>query len=150
MLLKNFTNLFFFKLIFLITFILPSYSENWHTSSGSYKSLKYSELETISSVNVKDLNLAWIYKNGFNPDKNIYFRYNNQATPIFTGKSLIVTSLDDNVISVDPETGKFSGREPLKTLAKYRKFNGKVVFGQNLIPRSSGKIEVGMKVELLK
>ena len=52
--------------------------------------------------------------------------------------------------TVDPETGKFSGREPLKTLAKYRKFNGKVVFGQNLIPRSSGKIEVGMRVELLK
>ena len=52
--------------------------------------------------------------------------------------------------TVDPETGKFSGKEPLKTLAKYRKFNGEVVFGQNLIPRSSGKLEVGMKVELLK
>ena len=29
-------------------------------------------------------------------------------------------------------------------------FNGKVLFGQNLIPRSSGKLEVGMKVEILK
>ena len=54
------------------------------------------------------------------------------------------------LITVDPETGKFSGREPLRTLAKYRKFNGEVVFGQNLIPRSSGKIEVGMKIEILK
>ena len=52
--------------------------------------------------------------------------------------------------TVDPETGKFSSREPLKTLAKYRKFNGEVVFGQNLIPRSVGKLEVGMKVEILK
>ena len=52
--------------------------------------------------------------------------------------------------TVDPETGEFSGREPLKTLAKYREFNGKVLFGQNLIPRSSGKLEVGMKVEILK
>ena len=51
--------------------------------------------------------------------------------------------------TVDPETGKFSGREPLKTLAKYRKFNGEIVFGQNLIPRSLGKLEVGMKVEIL-
>ena len=51
--------------------------------------------------------------------------------------------------TVDPETGKFSGREPLKTLSKYRKLNGEVVFGQNLIPRSSGKLEVGMKVEIL-
>ena len=52
-------------------------------------------------------------------------------------------------IQIDPETGKFSGREPLKTLAKYRKFNGEVVFGQNLIPRSSGILEVGMKVEVV-
>ena len=52
--------------------------------------------------------------------------------------------------TVDPETGELSGREPLKTLANYRKFNGKIVFGQNLIPRSSGKLEVGMKVEILK
>ena len=52
--------------------------------------------------------------------------------------------------TVDPETGKFSGREPLKTLAKFREFNGKVLFGQNLIPRSPGKLEVGMKVEILK
>ena len=51
--------------------------------------------------------------------------------------------------TVDPETGKFSGREPLKTLANYRKFNGEVVFGQNLVPISSGILEVGMKVEIL-
>ncbi len=50
--------------------------------------------------------------------------------------------------TVDPETGEFSGREPLKTLAKYRKFNDEVVFGQNLISISSGKLEVGMKVEI--
>ena len=37
----------------------------------------------------------------------------------------------------------------MKTLAKYRKFNEEVVFGQNLIPLSSGKLEVGMKVEVL-
>ncbi len=52
--------------------------------------------------------------------------------------------------TVNPETGIFSGREPLKTLAKFRKLNGEVVFGQNLIPSSYGKIEVGMKIEILK
>ena len=51
--------------------------------------------------------------------------------------------------TVDPETGEFSGREPLKTLAKYRKLNGEVVFGQNLISLSMGKLEVGMKVEII-
>jgi len=62
MLQKNFILLFSFKIIFLVIFILPSYSEDWHTSSGNYKSLKHSELEIINSVNVKDLNLVWIYR----------------------------------------------------------------------------------------
>ncbi|MBG56586.1 MAG: MOSC domain-containing protein [Deltaproteobacteria bacterium] len=51
--------------------------------------------------------------------------------------------------TVDPETGEKSGREPLKTLAKFRKLNGEIIFGQNLIPSSLGTIEVGMKVEIL-
>ena len=110
-------------LIFLVIFLLPSYSENWYTSSGNYKSLKYSELEKINSANVKDLNLTWIYKNGFNPDEDIYFRYNNQATPVFTGKSLIVTSLDDNIISIDPETGKENWRIKITHPAAKRGIN---------------------------
>lgn len=51
--------------------------------------------------------------------------------------------------TVDPETGEFSGKEPLKTLATYRKQNGEVMFGQNLIPRFLGKLEVGMPVEII-
>ncbi len=51
--------------------------------------------------------------------------------------------------TVDPETGTFSGKEPLKTLATYRQLNGEVMFGQNLIPRALGKLEVGMPVEII-
>ena len=50
--------------------------------------------------------------------------------------------------TVDPETGEFSGKEPLRTLASYRKQNGKVLFGQNLIVQKLGRLEVGMLVEI--
>lgn len=36
--------------------------------------------------------------------------------------------------TVDPERGSSSGKEPLKTLATYRTFGNRVLFGQNVIP----------------
>lgn len=51
--------------------------------------------------------------------------------------------------TVDPETGKFSGKEPLRTLATFRKENGKVLFGQNLLATKMGKMEVGMPVKII-
>lgn len=35
------------------------------------------------------------------------------------------------------------GKEPLKTLATYRNFNNKIMFGQNIIPAATGIISVG-------
>lgn len=52
------------------------------------------------------------------------------------------------VTTTDPETGA-RGREPLHTLATYRRKNGKVYFGQNLIPGGSGTIRVGDPVTVL-
>ncbi len=54
-----------------------------------------------------------------------------------------------SLITVDPATGESSGKEPLKTLSSYRKQNGKVVFGQNLIADKIGKLEVGMTVDIV-
>lgn len=52
--------------------------------------------------------------------------------------------------TVDPETGrKSSDQEPLRTLATYRKTPAGVIFGQNLVARGCGVLEVGMPVELL-
>ena len=48
--------------------------------------------------------------------------------------------------TVDPASGTLAGPEPLKTLATYRKQQGKVLFGQNWIPASEGRLEVGMEV----
>jgi uncharacterized protein YcbX len=41
------------------------------------------------------------------------------------------------------------GPEPLETLATYRRRDGRVYFGQNVIPDGGGEIRVGDVVEIL-
>lgn len=53
--------------------------------------------------------------------------------------------------TLDPLTGERSGdREPLSTLKTYRERDGEVYFGQNLLHRGVGELEVGMPVEVLE
>jgi hypothetical protein len=47
-----------------------------------------------------------------------------------------------SVICVDPAKGERE-QEPLRTLATYRKRDGKVLFGVNLVHRSEGVVRVG-------
>lgn len=54
-----------------------------------------------------------------------------------------------NVPTIDQETG-LSGNEPNTTLAKFRNFNGKVMFGMNVIPVTLGRLRVGDSVEILE
>ena len=51
--------------------------------------------------------------------------------------------------TIDPETGE-RGPEPLKTLAAYRTFHRKVLFGQNVLPDSPGRLRVGAVVRVLE
>lgn len=52
--------------------------------------------------------------------------------------------------TVDPKTGiKSQNGQPLKTLSQYRKGEGGIFFGMNLIPRSKGIIRVTDKVEIV-
>ncbi|WP_022949451.1 MOSC domain-containing protein [Methylohalobius crimeensis] len=53
------------------------------------------------------------------------------------------------ITTVDPATGRIAGKEPLATLATYRKRNHKVYFGQNVIPEERGTLRVGSPVNLL-
>jgi uncharacterized protein YcbX len=46
------------------------------------------------------------------------------------------------LITTDQETG-FRGPEPLRTLARYRKAGSKVLFGQNVVHRATGRLSVG-------
>jgi uncharacterized protein YcbX len=44
--------------------------------------------------------------------------------------------------TIDQATG-IAGREPLRTLAQFRKWNGQVYFGQNVVHRTPGILRTG-------
>ncbi|MFC3607054.1 MOSC domain-containing protein [Stutzerimonas tarimensis] len=55
------------------------------------------------------------------------------------------------ITTLDPDSGsRDSGGEPLATLARYRKGEGGVLFGQNLIAENTGELKLGMSVEVLE
>lgn len=51
------------------------------------------------------------------------------------------------VTTINTDTGE-KGHEPLKALANYRKLNGKIYFGENIIPRTSGDVQIGDIIEV--
>ncbi len=52
------------------------------------------------------------------------------------------------MVTLDPDTGRF-GKEPMRTLAGYRRQEGNVFFGQNIIPEHEGVIRVGDRVRVV-
>jgi MOSC domain-containing protein len=52
------------------------------------------------------------------------------------------------VTTTDQNTGE-RGKEPLRTLATFRQRDGKVMFGQNLVHRGTGRLATGMHVEVV-
>ncbi len=53
------------------------------------------------------------------------------------------------VTTIDQDTLEKS-TEPLKTLQKYRRQESEAIFGMNVIPLNSGRLEVGMNVEVME
>jgi len=53
------------------------------------------------------------------------------------------------ITTIDQKTGA-SSKEPLKTLATYRKQNGKVMFGMNLVALSTGSVSLRDSVTILE
>jgi uncharacterized protein YcbX len=49
------------------------------------------------------------------------------------------------ITTIDPETAAI-GKEPLRTLARFRNVGGKVLFGVNLVPDRLGELRVGDRV----
>jgi uncharacterized protein YcbX len=52
------------------------------------------------------------------------------------------------VTTIDKDT-LVQKKEPLKTLAQYRKHELGAIFGQNVIPLNEGRLQLGMNVEVL-
>ena len=53
------------------------------------------------------------------------------------------------VTTIDQQTG-VSGKEPLKSLARYRRKGNKILFGQNCLMKKSGVIKVGDRIEVTR
>lgn len=51
--------------------------------------------------------------------------------------------------TLDQTSGEKTGLEPLRTLATYRKRDGKIYLAQNALPRKLGRVKVGDEVEVL-
>jgi uncharacterized protein YcbX len=54
------------------------------------------------------------------------------------------------VTTHDQMTGERTGKEPLRTLASFRRINNKAMFAMNAIPLSFGEIQVGDQLEILE
>ncbi|WP_329071002.1 MOSC domain-containing protein [Streptomyces sp. NBC_01429] len=53
------------------------------------------------------------------------------------------------ITTTDQRTAE-RGREPLRTLGRHRRFDGKLVFGQNLVPERTGVVRAGDPVSVLE
>jgi len=53
------------------------------------------------------------------------------------------------ITTINPDTA-VKGKEPLRTLATYRMKNNKIYFGQNLLHKGNGMIQVGDAMEVVK
>ncbi|CAG0978059.1 putative protein YcbX [Myxococcaceae bacterium] len=53
------------------------------------------------------------------------------------------------ITTTDQRTGTRDGKEPLRTLARYRQRDGQVWFAQNAVHLSGGVLEVGAPIEVL-
>lgn len=53
------------------------------------------------------------------------------------------------ITTVDPLRGVMTGKEPLTTLARYRTFDRKVLFGQYLLSGETGVLRVGDTIEVV-
>ncbi|MBI4170668.1 MAG: MOSC N-terminal beta barrel domain-containing protein [Candidatus Aenigmarchaeota archaeon] len=56
-----------------------------------------------------------------------------------------------SITLVEPGTGEVRGKEPLRSLAKYKKWKDrsgkiKVIFGENMVPQGTGEINIGDEI----
>lgn len=72
------------------------------------------------------------------------FRYFKAGSTRFVGVKLCARCV---LTTINPETAE-KGKEPLKTLAQYRKNGNKILFGQNLLVVEKGRVAVGDEIVL--
>jgi alcohol dehydrogenase (cytochrome c) len=72
--------------------------QNWLTYSGDYSSHRYSSLQQIRLTNVKDLELKWVFQ--------AQSLQKFESTPLIADGVMYVTQAPDDVVALDPKTGR--------------------------------------------
>src|SRR6202142_2972055 len=72
--------------------------QNWLTYSGDYSSHRYSPLQQIGPANVKDLELKWVFQ--------AQSLEKFESTPLVADGVMYATQAPDDVVALDPKTGR--------------------------------------------
>ena len=81
-----------------------SADQGWTHYGGSQKGLQYSPLDQVTKDNVRNLEVAWIYRTGeMGQDTPRGFSF--QANPILVEERLYLSTGSGIVIALDPATG---------------------------------------------
>ena len=111
------------SLVFLALFsckeVIPEHV-TWEVYSGDSKGTKYSSLDQIDKKNVKNLEVAWIYRTG---DMREAPRTTIECNPIIVGQKMFITSPGLKVIALNAASGE--------ELWKFDPFNGESAYGVN-------------------
>jgi diketogulonate reductase-like aldo/keto reductase len=73
-------------------------SQNWLMYSGDYASQRHSSLRQIGPANVQDLELKWVFQ--------AQSLQKFEATPLVADGVMYVTQAPDDVLALDPKTGR--------------------------------------------
>jgi quinoprotein glucose dehydrogenase len=126
-------NLILISLWLLIFYSFPSFADEllWERSGGNNRSHQYSPLSQINEENIKNLEVAWVYKSGF-----IDRAQTVQTNPIIANNFLITSSLDGFVIAINSINGKEAWRKKLPSPVARR---GLTFYDNSVyVPTSSG------------
>lgn len=119
----------------VVFFMFSNAIADWKHSNGNYNGTNLSQLSQINKDSIANLEKDWIYNSGSIKDKNSV-----QATPIFTGKYLIISTLHGEMHAIKPDTGKLVWKKKLPPPVGRRgfAFNDGTIF----TPTSKGVVAI--------
>ena len=103
--------------------------EQWLTYNGNYEGHRHSKLSEITSRNVSEMRLKWVFQRGF--------KHKFETSPIVVGSVMYLTVPPNEVYAVDAKTGvqlwHYNRHLPPKTVACCGKVNrGLAIHGDRL------------------
>ncbi|MBF7683228.1 glucose/quinate/shikimate family membrane-bound PQQ-dependent dehydrogenase [Acinetobacter sp. B5B] len=79
---------------------------DWPAYGRTQDGQRYSPLKQIDDKNVKDLKEAWVFRTGDFKTANDPGEITNQVTPIKIGNNMFMCTAHQQLIALDPKTGK--------------------------------------------